>query len=83
MTVAAHLRPHLMPRESAAYLGPRCLAVVLTFADRGRELDSLLRKLPGLRQVESATRPRPDGNPEQWAHWLVDVFPELIDDPLP
>ncbi|WP_144592806.1 hypothetical protein [Amycolatopsis rhizosphaerae] len=83
LTVASAVRTALRDGESAAYFGPGCLAVLLTSPGRGTELDELLRGVADLGPVESLIHTRPDGPLERWGRWLIKVFPELIDDPLP
>ncbi|PXY23016.1 hypothetical protein BAY59_25170 [Prauserella coralliicola] len=84
MAVAARLAPSLAAEESAAYLGPATLAVLLAAPGRGTDLERLLRGLPELRplSVTMAHRPACDDVCEL-ADWLVTTFPELVGEPLP
>ena len=80
VTIASHLRSALGPRDSAAYLGPCCLAVLLTVPERGGRLAEVVH---GVAAVEISLTECPDAEWPELARWLVDTFPELVDEFLP
>ncbi|GAA5162870.1 MULTISPECIES: hypothetical protein [Amycolatopsis] len=82
MSIADRIDP-LGAYESACYLGPCSLSVLVSGPERGQELEALLAGIAELDGLETVVLPRPEGDPPALAEWLVSSFPELVREPLP
>ncbi|MEU6644335.1 hypothetical protein ABZ863_17520 [Saccharomonospora sp. NPDC046836] len=83
IAVAAQVLAILGPRDSASYLGPRTLSALLTAPERRRELEQCLHGLSQLGTFETTMVECAQMDWPVWARWIVEAFPELIDEPLP